>query len=50
MSTVDRSIGSLRAFEGQANRVKGTIEGAKVEGTGGVVGTVRAKAEREESC
>jgi hypothetical protein len=46
MSTVDRSIGSLRAFEGRANRVKG----AEAEGTEGAVGTAGAKAEREESC
>jgi hypothetical protein len=50
MSTVDRSIGSLRAFEGRANRVKGAVEGAEVEGTEGAVGIVGAKAEREESC
>ena len=50
MLTVDRSIGSLRAFEGRANRVKGTAEGAEVEGTEGVIGIAGAKAEREESC
>jgi len=43
ISRVDKSIGSLRAFEGRANRVKGA-EGAK--GTEGVKG---AKAKREES-
>jgi hypothetical protein len=48
MSTVDRSIGSLRAFEGRANWAKGAIEGVK--GTKGVVGVARAKAKREESC
>jgi hypothetical protein len=48
MSTVDRSIGSLRAFEGRANRAKGAAEGAK--GTEGAVGAARAKAKREESC
>jgi hypothetical protein len=49
MSIVDRSIRSLQAFEGRANRVKGAVEGAKVEGTGGVIGIVGAKVEREES-
>jgi hypothetical protein len=49
MSTVDRSIGSLQAFEGRANRVEGAAEGVEAEGTGGVVGTARAKAKREES-
>jgi hypothetical protein len=48
MSTVDRSIGSLRAFEGRANRAKGAAKGAK--GTEGVVRAIRAKAKREESC
>jgi hypothetical protein len=47
MSTVNRSIGSLRAFKGQANRAKGAVEGAK--GTEGAVGAARAKAKREES-
>ena len=49
MSTVDRSIGSLRAFEGRANRVEGA-EGAEVEGTEGAVEVEGAKVEREESC
>ena len=48
MSTVDRSIGSLRAFEGRANRAEGAAEGA--EGTEEAVGVAGAKAEREESC
>jgi hypothetical protein len=48
MSTVDRSIGSLRAFEGRANRAKGAAKGAK--GTEGAVRAIGAKAEREESC
>jgi hypothetical protein len=49
MSTVDKSIRSLQAFEGRANRVKGAAKGAEVEGTEGVVGTARAKVKREES-
>jgi hypothetical protein len=51
MSTVNKSIRSLRAFEGRANRVEGAkAEGAKAEGTEGVIWAARAKAEREESC
>jgi hypothetical protein len=50
MSTVDRSIGLLRAFEGRANRVEGAVEGAEAEGTEGAVRVAGAKAEREESC
>ena len=51
MSIVDKSIGSLRAFEGRANRVEGAeVEGVKAEGTEGVIGVAGAKAEREESC
>jgi hypothetical protein len=46
MLIVDKSIGSLQAFEGRANRVKGAIEGVEAEGT---KGAVRAKVEREES-
>jgi hypothetical protein len=50
MFIIDKSIRSLQAFEGQANRVKGAkVEGAKVEGTEGVVRVARAKAKREES-
>ena len=43
MFTVNRSIGSLQAFEGQANRVKGA------EGVKGVKGTKGVVAKREES-
>jgi hypothetical protein len=50
MSIVNRSIRSLQAFEGRANRVKGAVEGVEVKGTEGVVRVVGAKAKREESC
>jgi len=46
MFTVNRSIGSLQAFEGRANRAEGAVKGVAVEGAEGTEG---AAAKREES-